>query len=397
MMNDEIITVSDNFFQLDNCKGSYFTSFSIHGNSKQTVTTGAQLLNPLKMPVSATVKGITFNLNGDGTYTVKGTSTADFAFIAISYLLEPGPYYISGGSVDTVHAKVIVTHSDGTSSHNYNRPFVILASDTRISFVIQVEKAGTMVNKTIYPMLNTGSTAKPWEPYAEGRTTPSMEHPQEITNTGKNGNIDVAVTTQIGMEPYPPIPGQETYEYQRITIPVSLSLCGMGDVHDKITCRDGIWGIERMFVEINFDGSETWMRESTDDTDKKRFKNQDYTSLIKAEASFGSPIKIMCNRLRGGSSENTYHLVECISSNVSGMVYIYLDAFASGDLTAFKAYLSTHPIKVIFERSVPLWEPLHSSTQSALKSLHTYTPNTRIFNSAKAAMKVGYRKYKSEP
>lgn len=43
-------------------------------------------------------------------------------------------------------------------------------------------------------MLNVGSTALPWEPYTGGLPSPNPKYPQEITNAGDDGSIDVDVT-----------------------------------------------------------------------------------------------------------------------------------------------------------------------------------------------------------
>ena len=57
---------------------------------------------------------------------------------------------------------------------------------------------------------------------------------------------------------------------------------------------------------------------------------------------------------------------------------VYLDDFSSGDVSAFKTYLSTHPISAIFELATPTWEPLPAATQSALNALTTYTGTTHV-------------------
>ena len=74
----------------------------------------------------------------------------------------------------------------------------------------------------------------------------------------------------------------------------------------------------------------------------------------------------------------TYNQKECISSNTSSQIYIYLEQFSSGDLDAFKAYLTAHPISAIFERATPTWTPLPAATQTALNALTTFTGTTHI-------------------
>ena len=181
-------------------------------------------------------------------------------------------------------------------------------------------------------MLNAGSTALPWQPY------------QSCT----------------------------------ATIQLTAPLYGIGDVRDRIMCKDGEWGIERQFIALTFDGSENWEYHGTAASDQFRLALSNYMGVIKNEENADKPIKIMCDRLKAGSSSNTYGRIDCISSNTSGRIYIYLDDFSSGDVAAFKTYLSTHPIRAIFERATPTWEPLPSATQTALNALTTYTGTTHV-------------------
>lgn len=50
------------------------------------------------------------------------------------------------------------------------------------------------IDFTLYPMINAGSTAKPWEPYTGGQPSPSPDYPQEIVTAGADGTIDITVS-----------------------------------------------------------------------------------------------------------------------------------------------------------------------------------------------------------
>ena len=136
--------------------------------------------------------------------------------------------------------------------------------------------------------------------------------------------------------------------------------------------------MERQFVSLSFNGSENWEKGGTVTSNQFRLALSDYIGVIKNEENSNKPIKIMCDRLKAGSSSNTYSRIECISSNTSGYIFVYLDDFSSGDVSAFETYLSTHPITAIFERATPTWEPLPSAAQSALNALTTYTGTTHV-------------------
>lgn len=170
----------------------------------------------------------------------------------------------------------------------------------------------------------------------------------------------------------------QPYQSRTVTIPLTEPLRGIGDVRDRIMCRDGAWGVERQFVSLTFDGSENWGKMSTNSADKFRFRTSKNKSIIKAEKKVNIPTKILCDRLQVGSSSNTYSRIDCISSSATCDIYIYMEQFSHGDVDALKAYLSAHPLNAMFERATPTWEPLPSATQSALNALTTYTGTTHV-------------------
>ena len=342
----------------------------IAGMSGQFSTTGAQMLDIPSLS-ARTSNGVTFTPNPDGAILAAGTATGGNSTFYLSDRLSvpSGDYYISGcpdgGDKSTYVIKGYINTSDGTS---YAYAYDIGDGDTltvkdgqtlSLAITIGNNASGPLVFR---PMLHAGSTPKPWEPYTGGKPSPSPEYPQEIVGT------DVAAVTVTGAN----------NQSKTATIPLTEPLRGIGDVRDRIMCRDGIWGIERQFVSLIFDGSENWEKGGTATSNQFRLALSDYIGVIKSEENSNKPIKIMCDRLKAGSSSNTYSGIECISSNTSGYIFVYLDDFSSGDVSAFKTYLSTHPITAIFERATPTWEPLPSATQSALNALTTYTGTTHV-------------------
>lgn len=290
--------------------------------------TGAQLFDSNQLK-SATSLGITFTNNGDGSFTTKGTAT-DYPNIRANIFLRPGTYRASGTQGKTLFfARIFSSETDYLDYDN--TPFVITGNEYKVQTYIQVNK-GMTADDTIWPMLNAGPTALPWQPY-QSRTA---------------------------------------------SITLTAPLHGIGDVRDRIMCRDGVWGIERQFIPLIFSGSEKWEKTGAVNAEKWRFRNTEYRGIIKAEEAVQKPIKILCDRLKAGSSSNTYSQIECISSGISMDIHIYLDDFSSGDIDAFKAYLASNPITAIFERATPAWEPLPSDTQSALNALTTYTGTTHV-------------------
>nr|DAG85654.1 MAG TPA: hypothetical protein [Caudoviricetes sp.] len=230
--------------------------------------------------------------------------------------------------METLRFKVEKQHIEYISPH----PYLVAGTESNIEYFIYIYQGLSDINEIVYPMLNAGPTALPYQPYQSSTATITLTAP----------------------------------------------LRGIGDVRDRIMCRDGVWGVERQFVSLTFDGSENWIASNTGYANKNRFWFGGYENVIRHETNSNVGIKILCDKLPGESSGDTYRCIDGISSNMVGRIMVYLDDFSSGDVSAFKTYLSTHPISAIFELATPTWEPLPSATQSALNALTTYTGTTHV-------------------
>lgn len=74
---------------------------------------------------------------------------------------------------------------------------------------------------------------------SEQGADPSPGNPQEIVST------DVTAVTVTG----------EPYQSKTATITLTEPLRGIGDVRDRIMCRDGVWGVERAINQIDDTGT----------------------------------------------------------------------------------------------------------------------------------------------
>lgn len=167
------------------------------------VSTGVQLINSDMLP-SVNNNGVTINNNGDGSFTVKGTATGYITSI-YNLSLSPGTYCVSGRKNNTQF--FIRVSKDGQNYVNYTNSFEIKGDEAWVKAFIQVDN-GKTANDTIWPMLNTGSVAKPWEPfthgipvkghvtptepfepYSKGAPSPSIEFRQPFHNVGDPVNL----------------------------------------------------------------------------------------------------------------------------------------------------------------------------------------------------------------
>lgn len=145
---------------------------------------------------SKTLNGITFTINDDGSISVSGTATNEMTFYLKTNAnpiknLKGKTITISGGvaasgSYGAVVVNARVVYEDGST-----RAFIESPSNRATGtvpecvgvFVGIFIGAGLTVNTTIYPMLNYGETALPYEPYFEGLRNAAVT---EIKSEGVN-------------------------------------------------------------------------------------------------------------------------------------------------------------------------------------------------------------------
>lgn len=140
-----------------------------------------------------TKSGITFTVNPDKSVTVNGTnSTSGSAVFYTGYneSLPAGSYTLSGTSSLTGSAEIEIKikRVSGTfewfsiNSSLHTRTLNIATGDIIDSFYVTVRAGQIADNVKVYPMLNVGSTALPYEPY-NGSIT-QLPIPRELHRIG---------------------------------------------------------------------------------------------------------------------------------------------------------------------------------------------------------------------
>ena len=276
--------------------------------------TGANLFDASLLK-SATALGIKFTNNGDGSFTVDGTATG-YANTSCPISLPSGTYNISGGKNQP---KFFVRISkDGLTYTDHLDNFTINGDEAWVRVFIQVNPNMT-VNETIWPMLNAGSTALPWQPY----------------------------------------------QSKAATIQLTAPLYGIGEYRDKIMCRDGEWGIERYWKHTVLDGSISYA-----EFDKLSLSKEIRPSLTMKEVE-GLVSNAIC--VPWTWSRDEIGICHYGSGNKNQLsIRIPIEANT-------REYMADHPAEVIYcPENAPTWEPLPAATQSALNALTTFTGTTHI-------------------
>ena len=163
---------------------------SVMGKSTQKTTTGAQLLDLQDSETSSS--GISYIVK-DGAITATGTSTATAVVGETILSLPNGTYYASGKNGNLIFWIRISYSDDKPVAYFNNTSFNVDDTVAEIIAYAQVDKGKTVNNAVVYPMLNAGSSALPWEPYTGGRPSPSPDYPQVIENAGDDRSIQVDV------------------------------------------------------------------------------------------------------------------------------------------------------------------------------------------------------------
>lgn len=140
---------------------------------------------------SVTDRGVTFTYQKDGGIAVKGTPTQSVMLtIATSFHLKEGQTYTLRGGKDGVWLLAHTTPIGETTSHQWleskdgSTDSKALPQGYKLyRIALYVSSVGTMVNTVIYPMINEGTTALPFEAF-EG-----LRHTKATAIKSKGANL----------------------------------------------------------------------------------------------------------------------------------------------------------------------------------------------------------------
>ena len=163
----------------DAAEGRPFRGLRVFGQTEQQRTTGAQLFDAKTFLKSQIEKGVV-SINSDGKIVLNGVIDANNR--AFTVTLQPGTYTLSADKPSTWH---IIAPTDGV----FNQKITVDVETTYNCYIAN----GTYNNIETTPMINVGSSALPYEPYTDGKPSPSPEYPQEIVSVGEDGSITVEV------------------------------------------------------------------------------------------------------------------------------------------------------------------------------------------------------------
>lgn len=140
-------------------------------------------LIPFQSGQTVTQNGVTLTVNANGSITINGTATGDLWVPFNAVYLDIGKQYTfyAKNCPNDILACYLYTDSDTWVVRD--SPIIKAASQERYIFVVGGGAGSTFNNLTIYPMLNAGSTALPYEQYFSGLRDTKVT---EIKSIGAN-------------------------------------------------------------------------------------------------------------------------------------------------------------------------------------------------------------------
>lgn len=318
------------------------------------MTTGAQLFDIKKATSRGSAYGLTVSIDGE-EIKISGTVSSvpdDGSAIAFRILNYSENLYGNTFSADIV---------DDTGVQDCN----IYGGQSENSIAIAIGKIpiGTEVNLVFRLMVNSGSTALPWEPYT-GRIPGVNPYAGEINVSVSDGGTQSQTLTLSTPGGLPGIPVDSGGNY--------TDESGQQWVCDEIDLKRGKY--VQYIKKIILDGTEGGWSE------REVYAYGFYTGELMTKA--------ICNYFSSAQSINDIGQTESIYAiNSTLLVFTYLSA---QDLDEWKIWLSQHPVTVYYALATPIETDLTAEEIDAYKALYTYSPNTTVSNDAEAWMKVQY-------
>ncbi len=315
---------------------------------------------------SYTHNGVTYTANPDGSVTVTGTASGtSYAQLSIrGFVFANGAKYTISGGQSNVYLEVGYFTDDTSANYqiigrNEGEPLTFTGNGKYARVYIRV-RDGSTVGCTIYPMLNTGSQAMPYEPYAE-------EHVLVLNSTGGICGV--------------PVKSDGNY----------TDSLGQQWACDEIDLEKGVL-IKRVGRAV-YDGSddEDW-RYYSDGTPFWYIKIGNYGDVINRS---GISDRFVCSEVTTNTTNTGFYVLNSPAGNASRLC-IRPGLESITDVETWKAWLAANPTEVMWRLTVPEETPLSDEELYAYSCLCMNTPVTVFFTNSNAGLKVEYALNNSE-
>lgn len=326
---------------------------------------GKNLIYSIDKLQPKTVGGVTFTPVYDGNglldyINVNGTCTAsnwsDFDLLTVAgnkkAILPKGQTVTLHGG--TAAVSLCVEGSGGVTDQGTGRT-TTLTGDQYWVF-LRVWSGRTVNNEKVYPMLNFGGTALPYEPPKPRQT---------LTATAEGGLHGIPVTSG----------GNYTDEN------------GQQWICSEIDFARGVY-VQRV-LEVTFDGTEDWFIAENGEINARNNLAPNNPAMVQCICShYPAVSRYLAYDNRSVSKYQGFAVN-------NGRYYVVDNINCNGDADVFKALLAEQyaagtPVTVQYVLAEPIETPLTAEELAQFAALRSNKPNTTAFNDSGAEMKLGY-------
>lgn len=206
------------------------------------------------------------------------------------------------------------------------------------------------------------------------RYTPTSDktHTFSISSETKYVKItyDFIPTKDIQLEEGTVATPYEPYVEDKSTILSPVQLEKVGDVADRIVCKDGVWGVEKNVETVVLNGSENWKL----DTGATKHENN---LFFASETTISNVInKYMCisdNFIFNDSYNSNVDKEGIYVTTMGYRIRINKSKLSTQDVAGFKQWLQTNPTIVKFALNTPQFIPLPHDQQVKLRTFANKT------------------------
>lgn len=309
---------------------------------------GANLIPFPYRETNKTTNGITFTTNSDRSITISGTASgAAYMYLGSlsanqNVISVVGECTISGGvNNDNIYWAVL----DGTENPNLQLNSTHDFTGKTFALAVLIKSGVTINNVTIYPMMNYGTTALPYEPYKGGSATLT----QPVTLSGL------------------PVSSGGNY----------TDANGQQWICDEMDFARGV-KIQR-FGSLDM-GSLNW-----------EYRGSSFRVVLPQDFKFtyGIP-NLLCAKYEtvftGYAAVWAEYPDKVVGYRSDGWLMVKDSTYT--DAATFKAAMSG--VMLYYELATPVETPIFETDLTAYRTLHTNKPNTTVYTDSNAGLTVAY-------
>lgn len=174
----------------------------------------------------------------------------------------------------------------------------------------------------------------------------------------------------------------EPYHSQTVTLTADRPLTKW----DRLVEKDGIIGWEYGSAEIVFDGS--------DDERWNEYASRNGFNIVISGMLRGVALDGFCDKLIISKVDVMDYPTAVLGLNNNDVYIKQVSSYAS-DVNAWKTWLQSNPITVLYQLAEPVFVPLSEVEQTQMNALHTNRPTTVLSNNQDCEMTLTYKTKKS--